>query len=383
MIYLDHAATTAVDRRVVEAMLPYFSELYGNPSSIYTLGQRSRSAIGKAREEVAAVLGARPSEVVFTGCGSEGINLALRGAYFAGQSKGNHIITSRVEHHAVLHTCQQLADHFGAEITYLPVDEHGLVDPQAVAAAITPRTILVSVMYANNEVGAIQPIAEIGRLAHERGVFMMTDAVQAGGQLPLNVEDLHVDFLSLSAHKFYGPKGAGVQFLRKGTHVLPTLTGGGQEGDRRSGTENVPYIVGLATALTLAYQDRAAQNERLAALRDRLIQGLLAAVPHAYLTGHPTQRLPNNASFCFDDVAADALLINLDMAGIAASMGSACTVGSLEPSHVLTAMGVPRQRAVGALRLSLGNENTAADIDHTLHVLPQIVARLRQPAVHV
>ncbi len=377
MIYMDHAATTAVDPRVVGAMLPYFTERYGNPSSIYRLGQISQQAVAQAREDVAGILGARPDEIVFTACGSESNNLALRGVYFALRAKGNHIITSSVEHHAVSHTCEQLVEHFGAEVTNLPVDQYGRVDPDAVRAAITPRTVLISIMYANNEVGTTYPLAAVGRLAREAGIAFHTDAVQAGGQLPIKVDDLGVDLLSLSAHKFYGPKGVGVLYVRRGTTLLPALTGGGQERGLRSGTENVAYIVGLAQALTLAYEDRERKNQRLRAMRDRLIGGILSSVPRAYLTGHPQERLPNNASFCFDGVRADALLIALDAAGIAASSGSACAAGSLEPSHVLKAMGIPRQRALGALRLSLGNENTDDDIDEVLRVLPPLVARLR------
>ena len=377
-IYLDHAATTPVDARVVEAMLPYFADSYGNPSAVHRLGQQSHHAIVTAREQVAAVLHCQPDEVVFTGCGSESNNLALRGVFFARRARGNHIITSSIEHPAITNTCNQLAEQFGADITTLPVDSFGLVDPTLVEAAITPRTILITIMYANNEVGTIEPIAQIGEIAHRHGVIFHTDAVQAGGQLPLDVDRLNVDLLSLSAHKFYGPKGVGVLYMRRGVQLLPTLTGGGQEHGYRSGPENVPYIVGLATALTLAYQDRQARNERLIAMRDRLINGVLRSIPDSHLTGHPVQRLPNNASFCFDRVAADALLISLDLLGIAASSGSACHTGSLEPSHVLTAMGVPRERAIGALRLTLGNATTPEDVDYALAVLPDVIARLRR-----
>lgn len=383
-IYLDHAATTAVDARVVEEMLPYFTDNYGNPSAVYRLGQHSQDAIGRAREQVAAVLNARRDEIIFTGCGSESDNLALRGVHLArraqGNQQGSHIITSAIEHPAILRTCEQLAEHFGVEITYLPVDRYGRVDAAAVEAAITPRTILISIMYANNEVGTIEPIAEIGRIARAHGVLMHTDAVQAGGQLPLDVEQLNVDFLSLSAHKFYGPKGVGILYARHGAPLLAALTGGGQEHGVRAGTENVPYIAGLAAALTLAYEDREQKNRRLRIMRDRLIEGVLAKIPGAYLTGHPSERLPNSASFCFDDVAADALLINLDLAGISASSGSACHAGSVEPSSVLLAMGVARQRAMGSLRLTLGNENEDEDVGHLLSILPPMIARLRKPA---
>ena len=377
-IYLDHAATTAVDQRVVDAMLPYFTADYGNPSAVHGLGQRSQAALIKAREQVAGVLNAHPDEIVFTGCGSESDNLALRGVFFARREQGNHIITCAIEHPAVLETCRQLAEQFGARVTILPVDGDGLVDPADVERAITPGTVLVSIMYANNEVGVIEPIAEIGAIAHAHGIAFHTDAVQAGGQLPLDVDDLNVDLLALSAHKFYGPKGVGLLYVRRGTRLLPALSGGGQEHGLRSGTENVPYIVGLAKALTLAYDDLTGRNRRILAMRERLISGVLSAIPDAHLTGHRTRRLPNSASFCFDGVAADALLINLDLAGIAASSGSACHAGSLTPSGVLTAMGIPRERALGALRLTLGNENTPADVEHVLQVLPPLVARLRE-----
>jgi cysteine desulfurase len=377
-LYLDHAATTAVDQQVVEAMLPYFTHEYGNPSAVHRLGQHSQEAIIRAREQVAAILNARPDEIIFTGCGSESDNLALRGVFFAQRSKGNHIITCSIEHPAVSQTCQDLATRCGAEITTLPVDAFGRVAPAAVEAAITPRTVLITIMYANNEVGTIEPVAEIGAIARARGIAFHSDAVQAGGQLPLDVQKLNVDLLSLSAHKFYGPKGVGALYVRKGTALQPTLTGGGQERGYRAGTENVPYIVGLAAALALAYQDRQAKNRRLVAMRDRLINGVLSRVADADLTGHPTERLPNSASFCFDGVAADALLINLDLAGIASSSGSACHAGSVEPSGVLLAMGIPRQSALGALRLTLGNENTPDDVEHMLKTLPPMIARLRR-----
>lgn len=358
-------------------MLPYFTHEYGNPSAVHRLGQHSHEAIIRAREQVAAVLNAQPDEIIFTGCGSESDNLALRGAFFAQRAKGNHIITCAIEHPAVLRTCEQLAAQFGAEITVLPVDGYGRVDVASVEAAITDRTILITIMYANNEVGTVEPIAQIGALALARGVLFHTDAVQAGGQMPLDVQALNVDLLALSAHKFYGPKGVGALYVRRGVHLLPALTGGGQERGYRSGTENVPYIVGLATALTLAYENREERNRQIARLRDALVRSILRDIPDSYLTGHPTERLPNSASFCFDGVAADALLINLDLAGIAASSGSACHAGSVEPSSILTAMGIARERALGALRLTLGNENTQTDIDHVARVLPPLIKQLR------
>ena len=376
-VYLDHAATTAVDRRVVEAMLPYFSEQYGNPSSIYQLGQKANKAVTEAREKVAGLLGCRREEIIFTGCGTESDNLAIRGVYFANRRRGNHIITSSIEHHAVSHTCEHLAKYFDVEVTYLPVDQFGRVNPDDVGRAIKDSTVLVTVMYANNEVGTIEPIAEMAKIVKARGIPFHTDAVQAGGSLDLDVHRLGVDLLSLSAHKFYGPKGVGVLYARKGTTFLPLQTGGGQERNRRAGTENVPYIVGLARALELAQESREANNRRLAALRDRLIQGVLAMIPHSRLTGHPTERLPNSASFVFEFIEGESILLNLDLAGICASSGSACTSGALEPSHVLKAMGIPVEMAHGSLRLTVGNENNEDDVDYVLAVLPGIVERLR------
>jgi len=376
-IYLDHAATTAVDPRVVEAMLPYFSASYGNPSSLYRLAAESKGAVDRARTTVAEVLGARPREIIFTSCGTESDNLALRGAALAARARGNHIITTPIEHHAVGNTCEQLARDFGFEVTYVPVDRHGLVDPDAVGRAITPRTVLVSVMYANNEIGTIEPIAEIGRIARRRGIVYHTDAVQAAGSLPLDVDALDVDMLSLSGHKFYAPKGIGVLYVRQETPLLPIQTGGSQEGGRRAGTENVPYVVGLATALRLAYDHLEAEVTRLQALRNRLIAGVLGRIPDTRLTGHPTRRLANNASFVFAGVEGESILLQLDLAGVAASSGSACASSEEGPSHVLTAIGLDPVAARGSLRLSLGRENTSADVDYVLDVLPGIVQKLR------
>jgi cysteine desulfurase len=376
-IYMDHAATTAVDPRVVQAMLPYFTETYGNASSAHSFGRAAREAMEVARQTVADILGADASEIIFTGCGTESDNLALRGTAFANRKRGNHIITSPVEHHAIGHTCEQLEKEFGCEITYVPVDQYGRVDPDDVGRAITDRTVLISVMYANNEVGTIQPIAEIGKIARAKGIPFHTDAVQAGGTLDMNVDRLNVDLMSLSAHKFYGPKGVGILYQRQGTRLLPTQTGGGHERGRRAGTENVPYIVGLATALKLAVEHREHQNARIAALRDRLVKGLLATVPDSDLTGHPTERLPNSASLVFQGVEGESLLLHLDMLGVAASSGSACTSGSAEPSHVLTSMALPAGLCHGSLRLTLGNENTEEDVDYVLSVLPDIVSQLR------
>ncbi len=376
-IYLDHAATTAVDPRVVEAMLPYFTASYGNPSSLYRLAAESKGAVDRARSTVAEILGARPSEIIFTSCGTESDNLALRGAAMAARTRGNHIITTPIEHHAVGNTCEQLARDFGFEVTYVPVGRHGLVDPEAVGRAITPRTVLVSVMYANNEIGTIEPIAEIGRIARRRGIVYHTDAVQAAGSLPLDVDALGVDMLSLSGHKFYAPKGVGALYVRQGTPLLPIQTGGSQERGRRAGTENVPYIVGLATALRLAYDHLEAEVTRLQALRNRLIAGVLGRIPDTRLTGHPTRRLANNASFVFAGVEGESILLQLDLAGVAASSGSACASSEEGPSHVLTAIGLDPVAARGSLRLSLGRENTSADVDYVLDVLPGIVQKLR------
>jgi len=376
-IYMDHAATTAVDPKVVEAMLPYFTQIYGNASSIHAWGREAREAIEGARKAVADILGARPQEIIFTSCGTESDNLAIRGVGFASRAKGNHIITSSIEHHAVSHTCEQLEREFGFEVTYLPVDAYGVVDPDDAARAITDKTILISIMYANNEVGTIEPIAEIGKLARAKGIPFHTDAVQAGGTLDLDVNRLNVDLLSLSAHKFYGPKGVGILYRRQSTPLLPMQTGGGHEGGWRGGTENTPYIVALATALELAQGHRDEENARIAALRDRLIDAVLEAIPKSQLTGHPSKRLPNSATFVFQGVEAESILLKLDMLGVAGSSGSACTTGEAQPSHVLTAMGLPVELCQSSLRLTLGRENTVQDVDYVLSVLPDIVSGLR------
>jgi cysteine desulfurase len=375
-IYLDHAATTALDPRVLDSMIPYFTSEYGNASSIYSLGRHAMQAIDQSREQVAEILHCRPTEIAFVGCGSESDNLAIKGMAFASQKKGNHIITSSIEHHAVLHTCQYL-DRFGFHTTYLPVDEYGRVDPDEVARAITDQTVLVSVMFANNEIGTIEPIAEIGRICRARKIPFHVDAVQAGGALPIDVVDLNVDLLSLSAHKFYGPKGMGVLYTRQGMRLLPQMQGGSQERGRRAGTENVAGIVGTATALRLAYEDLPTVNPRLQSLRDQLIEGVLSTVPHSRLTGHPTDRLPNNASFAFQGVEGESILLNLDLLGFAASTGSACTSGSVDPSHVLIALGLSPEWSHGSLRLTLGKENTQEDVDALLRALPGIIENLR------
>ena len=375
VIYMDHAATTPVDPDVLAAMLPYFTERFGNPSSVYRLGRQSYDALETAHETVARVLGCRPVEIIFTGGGSEADNLAIKGVAYAKRRRGDHIITTAIEHHAVLHTCQQL-EREGYRVTYLPVDETGLVNPDDVAAAITDETALVTLMYANNEVGTIQPVAEIGRICRARRVPFHTDAVQAGGLLDLDVNMLGVDLLTLSAHKFYGPKGVGILYARQGTRIQPQILGGSQERNRRAGTENVPGAVGAAMALERAQAIRGEESARLVALRDRLLSGLLQ-IPDTQLTGHPERRLPNNASVAFAGVEGESLLLNLDLIGVAASSGSACTTGSVEPSHVLLAMGVSEGAARGHLRLTLGHSTDDGDVDFVLEHLPAIVARLR------
>jgi cysteine desulfurase len=374
-IYLDHAATTALDPRVLDAMLPYLTSEYGNASSIYTLGRHAMQAIDRSREQVAELIHCRPTEIAFVGCGSESDNLAIKGMAYAAQKKGNHLITSSIEHHAVLHTCQYL-ERTGFKTTYLPVDQYGSIDPDDVARAITDQTILVSIMYANNEVGTIEPVAEIGRICRARKVPFHVDAVQAGGALPIDVAALNVDLLSLSAHKFYGPKGMGILYVRQGMRILPQLQGGSQERGRRAGTENVAGIVGTATALRLAHEEMPQVTPRITALRDRLIEGILA-ISRSRLTGHPEQRLPNNASFCFEGVEGESILLSLDLHGIAASTGSACTSGSVDPSHVLIAMGLPPEWSHGSLRLTLGKANTEDDVEAVLTTLPGIVEKVR------
>ncbi len=378
MIYLDHAATTPLHPDVLEAMLPFLTEHYGNPSSLHASGRRARQGLDEARESVARIVGARPREIVFTGGGSESDNLAVKGVAWAASARGRHIIISSVEHKAVLNSCAIL-ERSGFEVTYLLVDRFGRVDPDAVAAAITDRTTLVSVMYANNEVGTIQPIAEIGAICRERGVLFHTDAVQAAGFLPLDVDGLGVDLLSLGAHKLYGPKGVGALFVRQGTALLPQLQGGSHERQRRAGTENVAGIVGFARALDLAQADAAgrdAENARLAALRDRLLAGC-SALPGVEVTGHPVERLPNNASLLVDGVEGGDLVAALDLDGIAASTGSACTSGATDPSHVLLAMGFDAQRAHGSLRLTAGRSTTTAEVDRTVEVITSVVGRMR------
>lgn len=380
LIYLDHSATTPVRAEVLEAMLPYFTQHYGNPGSLHRVGREAGKALRAARDQVAEVLGCTPGEIVFTGSGTEADNLALRGVALLRRRRGqgNHLVVSAVEHKGILNTAYALRDDFGFELTVLPVDATGRVAPADLAAALRPDTVIVSIMAANNEVGTLQPLAELAARCRAAGVPLHSDAVQASGTLPLRVDDLGVDLLSLGAHKFYGPKGVGLLYVRRGVSLLPQITGGSQEGKRRASTEDVPAIVGMATALVLAQQERRAEAARLTRLRDRLIEAIPAAIPGVTLTGHRSERLAHHASFIVRGVEAEGLLIGLDMAGICASSGSACTSGAQEPSHVLTAMGIPRAEAVGHLRLSLGHSNHEADMARVLDVLPPLVARLRE-----
>lgn len=378
-VYLDSAATTALDPRVLEAMLPYFTQHPGNPSSIHQLGRAALQAVDDAREHVALILGCTRRELIFTGGGSEGANLAVKGVALARREagKGAHIITSAIEHHAVLHAAEHLERHMGFELTVLPVDARGLVRPDDLRAALRPDTALVSVMYANNEIGTVQPIAELGAICRAAGVPFHTDAVQAPGALPLDVEALNVDLLSLTAHKFHGPKGVGLLYARRGVPLQPQVNGGAQERRRRAGTENVPGIVGLAAALERAEQARLTEAPRLRALRDRLIDGALASIPQSWLNGDRERRLPGNANLGFACVEGESVLLLLDQAGICASSGSACTSGSLEPSHVLLALGLAPDAANGSLRFSLGRDVTEDDITYVLGALPAMIARLR------
>ena len=376
MIYLDHAATTPVKPPVLEAMLPYFTEYYGNPSSVYKLAQRNKKTLDDARAVVARHLGAEPKEIFFTSGGTEADNWAIKGIAAALKEKGNHIITTNIEHHAVLHPCQHL-EKLGFDVTYLEVDGDGLVTPEQVEQAIRAETILISIMYANNEIGTIMPIAEIGAVARAHGVVFHTDAVQAVGHLPIDVKAENIDLLSLSGHKFYGPKGIGALYIRRGVKLPSFLHGGGQERGKRPGTENVPGIVGLATAIDLAYQDLAAKNARITTLRDYLIDRIFERIPYCRLNGHRQQRLANNVNFSFDFVEGESLLLLLDIEGIAASSGSACTSGSLDPSHVLLALGLPHEQAHGSIRFTLGEDNTQAELDLVLDKLPVFVERMR------
>jgi len=378
--YLDYAATTPVDPLVLEKMLPYFSQVFGNSSSVHTFGQQAEAALENAREQVAQYLNCQPDEVIFTSCGSESDNLALRGATLAARAQrgANTILISPVEHHAVSHTAKQLADLYGFKLDYLPVDRYGIVQPEKVIPYLTPDVAVVSVIYANNEIGTINPIAEIGECCRARGIAFHTDAVQAAAYLSIDVTKLNVDLLAIGAHKFYGPKGIGALYVRKGTPLTPILTGGGQEFGLRAGTHNIPYIVGLAEALAIAQAQRVSRTEYLLPLRDRLVGRILEEIPDSQLTGHPLQRLPNHASFVFKGVDGNALLMRLDIAGFACSSGSACKTGSPEPSEVLTAIGLSRDWAMGSLRITLGTDTTPAQTDLFLNRLPEIVSEARK-----
>ncbi len=375
-IYLDYAATTPTHPEVAKAMLPYFTEVFGNPSSIYSHGQEAKGAIDEARIHLAELIGARNEEIVFTSGGTEADNFAIKGVAFANKNKRDHVIISSIEHHAVIETCKFLEKR-GFNVTYLPVDEYGLVDPEDVKKAITNKTILISVMHANNEVGTIEPIDEIGKIAKEAGIYFHTDAVQTVGHIPVDVNELGVDLLSMSAHKLYGPKGIGALYIRKGTKLASFIHGGEQERRWRAGTENVPGIVGLGRAAELARQKMSEEAERLAYLRDKLIKGILERIGHTHLNGHPSRRLPNNVNVSVDFVEGESMLLNLDLEGICASTGSACSSSSLEPSHVLLAMGLSHEHVHGSLRLTLGKWTTDEMIEQVLDVLPRIVAKLR------
>ena len=380
-IYLDYAATTPVDARVLDAMLPYFHASFGNPSSVHRYGQVAEAALDSARETVASVLNCRPDEIVFTSCGSESDNLALRGAMlasFAGRKNNRTwLLTSRVEHHAVSKTAEQLEKYYGVQVEWLPVDARGMVTPDAMRAAVRDATALASVMLANNEIGTINPVAELAAICRERGILFHTDAVQAAAYLDVNVQTLGVDMLSLGAHKFYGPKGVGALYVRKGTQIVPHLTGGGQEFGLRAGTQNVPYIVGFAEALRLAKEEREARVARVKPLRDQIIGRVLEEIPDSQLTGHPENRLPNHASFVFKNVDGNLLLQLLDANGFACSSGSACKTGNPEPSEVVTALGLARDWALGSLRVTLGKDSTPEQIDLFLKTLPPLVSKVR------
>ncbi len=375
-IYLDYAATTPTHPEVVKAMLPYFTEVFGNPSGIYSYGQEAKGAIEEARVKVADLIGARDEEIVFTSGGTEADNFALKGVAYANESKGNHIITSSIEHHAVIETCKFL-ERRGFRVSYLPVDTYGLVEPDDVKKAITDKTILISVMHASNEMGTIEPLGEIGRIAKEAGIYFHSDAVQTVGHIPVAVNELGVDLLTMSAHKLYGPKGVGALYIRKGTKLIPFMHGGEQERRRRASTENVPGIVGFGKAIELAQQEMSEEAKRLAYLRDQLINGFMEQIDHIRLNGHLLNRLPNNVNVSVDFVEGESMVLNLDLEGICASTGSACSSSSLEPSHVLLAMGLSPEQAHGSLRFTLGKWTTKEEIDRVLEVLPQVVVKLR------
>ncbi|MDD1745300.1 MAG: cysteine desulfurase NifS [Candidatus Methanoperedens sp.] len=373
-IYMDHSSTTPVDAAVTEAMLPYFSDRFGNPSSLYSIGREARRAMEDARAKVADLICAKKEEIIFTGSGTESDNLAIKGLAYRNRKKGDHIITSSIEHHAVLYTCKYLETQ-GFKVTYLPVSKEGLVNPDDVETGITSKTVLITIMHANHEIGTIQPVEEIGKIAKEKNIPFHTDAIQTAGKLPLNVDALGVSLLSMSAHKMYGPKGVGALYIRKGIGLEPLFHGGGHERDIRSGTENVPGIVGFGKAAQLA-KERLPEAAKITKLRDSLIKGVLE-IKDSYLNGHPEKRLPDNANFRFSYIEGESMILNLDMKGVAASTGSACSSKSLEPSHVLLATGLKHEEAHGSLRFTIGRGNTRDDVDYIISVLPEIVNKLR------
>ncbi len=375
-VYFDHSATTPVHPVVAEEMIRYITGNFGNPSSMHSYGRTARKAMEEAREKVSLGVGAGPEEIVFTAGGTESDNMAIKGAAYANRNQGNHIITSAVEHHAVLDTCKSLEKE-GFSVTYLPVDRFGMVSLESVADAINDKTILISIMHANNEVGTIMPVPEIGRLARERGILFHTDAVQSMGKIPVDVDEIQADFLSVSGHKFYAPKGVGALYIRQGAPWLPIRHGGGQERNRRPGTENVPGIVALGKAVELALADMKEESSRLVRLRNMIINGVMEKIPHTHLNGHPDKRMPNHVNLSFEFIEAESLVLSLDLEGVAASSGSACSSGSEKSSYVLSAMGVPKELARSSLRLTLGRDNTEEDVDYLLEILPAMVERLR------
>lgn len=376
IIYMDNSATTPMKQEVLDEMLPYFNEKYGNPSSVYSLGSYSRVAVDTAREKIGGAINGENREIFFTAGGTEADNWALKGIAYANKNKGNHIITSKVEHHGILHTCEYLEKQ-GFQVTYLDVDKYGVIDLKQLKESIKGETILISIMFANNEIGTIQPIKEIGKIAKENNVYFHTDAVQAVGHIRIDVDELNIDMLSMAAHKFYGPKGIGALYIRRGVKIDPLISGGAQERNRRAGTENVPGIVGMGKAIELAYEDLDEKNEKLTNLREKLIKGIFDKIDHIRLNGHPTERLPGNVNICFEFIEGESLLLSLDMVGIAGSSGSACTSGSLDPSHVLLGIGLSHEIAHGSLRLSLGDFNTEEEVDYVVDKLVGIVDRLR------
>jgi len=377
-VYMDHAAGKPVDERVLEAMMPYFTEKYGNPSSVHSFGNEARKTIDEARGRVAELTGAeRTNEIIFTSGGTESNNLAIEGVAYRNKAKGNHIITSSIEHMSVMNTCKHLSKQ-GFEVTYLPVDRHGFVDLQALEKEITDKTILVSIMYANGEIGTVEPIGKIGEIAHGKGAYFHVDAVAATGQIPMDVQKENIDLLSLSSNDMYGPRGVGALYIRTGTGIQPVVYGGGQERGLRSGTENLPGIVGMGKAAEIAKAEMKIEAARLTNLRDKLIKGILDSIPESYLNGHPTERLPNNVNVRFSYIEGESLILSLDMEGVACSSGSACTSKTLEPSHVLLAIGLKHEEAHGSLLFTLGKQNTEDDVKYVLDLLPGIVKRLRK-----